>query len=287
MRFADYRANGHLWITLASTEYYPDVLTRARELYGPVIAEFRHLATSAYSSEELLMTISRTADTRRRIQLCRAFRKYVSPSTPVEMLKQKSKARQICDQFGALFRPIEEVKAAVLSRAVDDEALAAIFWEYKDRGQSGYNLTETAFETLREILPGCTIEGPERAGRDVIMGMMFEGYPKPDRPIDFLIRDPQGVVVAVGLAHYDSDRGGGQEDDRTGQYREVAAELIAYFDSLSQDRVKVIFVNDGPGLLLGSMWRDYAYIEAMNPARIMVATLKMLSHRVTREWLES
>ena len=49
-----------------------------------------------------------------------------------------------------------------------------------------------------------------------------------------------------------------KEDDRVGQYREVAQEIIAYTDNQGMYHVKVIFVNDGPGLLLGSMWNDYS-----------------------------
>jgi hypothetical protein len=66
--------------------------------------------------------------------------------------------------------------------------------------------------------------------------------------------------MAIGLARYDSDRGGAQEDDRTGQYRDCAQEFFTYATE-HHLKTKIIFLNDGPGLLLGSMWRDYAYIE--------------------------
>ncbi len=32
------------------------------------------------------------------------------------------------------------------------------------------------------------LSGPERAGRDVLLGSIFPGYPKSDRPIDKLGR---------------------------------------------------------------------------------------------------
>jgi hypothetical protein len=287
VKFEDYKSEGHTWITLATGEFYPDVLDDAKQLYKPVLITFKDLVSKSSSSEELLKEIAAISETWMRIQLCRVFRKYVSPATPVEMLKQKSKAQQICDQFGHLFRKITEVHQAAMSRPDDDEAICAILWEYKDRGQSGYDLTERAFGILRSHLEGFTVEGPERAGRDVIMGTVFPDYPKPDRPVDFLIRNEEGMVVAVGLARYDSDRGGAQEDDRTGQYREVATEIVDYFNKTSEVPVKVLFVNDGPGLLLGSMWNDYAYLENMIPGRLMVATLRMLTERVTPEWLAS
>ena len=102
-----------------------------------------------------------------------------------------------------------------------DEALCALLWEYKDRGKKGYDLTERLFLLLRDQLPGTKIIGPERAGKDVLMREVFQDYPKPDRPVDFVIYEGE-AVLAVGLARYDSDRGGAQEDDRPGQYRECA-----------------------------------------------------------------
>ena len=33
--FADYQPDGHLWITLSTGEYYPDILPLACELYKP------------------------------------------------------------------------------------------------------------------------------------------------------------------------------------------------------------------------------------------------------------
>ena len=50
-------------------------------------------------------------------------------------------------------------------------------------------------------------------------------------------------------------------------------------------KTKVIFLNDGPGLLLGSMWDDYSKLEKINSDRIMVLTLRMLDERLTEEWL--
>lgn len=61
-----------------------------------------------------------------RVQLCRVFRKYVSPSTPVEMLKKKAIAQETISQFGNKFRPIPEVQTAFMSRPMPDEALCTI-----------------------------------------------------------------------------------------------------------------------------------------------------------------
>lgn len=98
--FRDYRKDGHLWITLSTGEYYPDVLPFACELYKPVLVTFGQLLKSAHSSTNLFLSIADTDSQWMRIQLCRVFRKYVSPETPVEMLKKKSAAKRICKQFG-------------------------------------------------------------------------------------------------------------------------------------------------------------------------------------------
>ena len=50
---------------------------------------------------------------------------------------------------------------------------------------------------------------------------------------------------------------------------------------------KVIFLNDGPGLLLGSMWRDYTHLEHIWNDRVRVVTLRMVPERITPDWLRS
>lgn len=285
--FADYKPDGRNWITLATGEYFPDILEDACKLYEPVLVLFGQLLRSSESSTRLLMLIAEQTDGWMRVQLARVFRKYVSPETPVEMLKQKSKAEKICTDFGKGFRPINEVQGAFSTRPMPDEALCALLWEYKDRGKKGYDLTERLFAMFREKFPGLSLSGPERAGKDILLGAVFPDYPKPDRPVDFIIREPaKGEVLAVGLARYDGDRGGAQEDDRTGGYRNCADEILTYARK-HRLRVKVIFINDGPGLLLGSMWEDYAALERSHKGRILVATLRMVPERLTREWLAS
>lgn len=220
-----------------------------------------------------------------RIQLARVFRKYVSPALSVEMLKKKSQADTICERFGREFRAIQEVQRAFGSRPIPDEALCALLWEYRERGKKGYDLTERFFGLVRGQLSGYSIEGPERAGKDVLLGTVWPGYPKPNRPTDFVIRRGNNVV-AVGFARYDSDRGGAQKDDRTGGYRDCAAEVIEFAKRKRLTGLKIIFLNDGPGLLLGSMWSDYAALEASGKGRIRVLTLRMIPERLTKEWLE-
>lgn len=282
--FREYKEEGANWITLATGEFYPDILVDACNLYGPVLELFGQILKRSESSERLFLGTAEINQPWMRIQLARVFRKYVSPNTPVEMLKKKTIAQWICDEFGKGFRPINEVQKAFFSRPLPDEAICAILWEYKDRGQKGYDMTERMFELLRSKFPDFSIEGPERAGRDVLLGEIFEDYPKPDRPADFIIKEGE-TILAVGFARYDSDRGGAQEDDRTGGYNNASREVLEYAKGKDL-RTKVIFVNDGPGLLLGSMWDDYSYIEESSDD-VMVVTLRMIIDRITNEWLHS
>jgi hypothetical protein len=198
--FADYKPDGRNWITLATGEYYPDILKDACKLYEPVLVLFGQLLRASESSARLFMQISEQTDGWMRVQLARVFRKYVSPETPVEMLKQKSKAAKICDEFGKGFRPVHEVQAAFSTRPASDEALCAVLWEYKDRGKKGYDLTERLFALFRENFPDLPMTGPERAGKDILLGEIFPDYPKPDRPVDFVIRDPEkGTCLSLAL----------------------------------------------------------------------------------------
>jgi len=281
--FGDYEKEGHLWITLSTGEYYPDILPLACELYKPVLITFGQLVRTSHSSKDLFMAISQVPQRWMRVQLCRVFRKYVSPDTSVEMLKKKGAASEICENFGERFRLISEVQRRFSERPMPDEALCAVLWGYKDRGQKGYDLTERLFAIIREKFPGLSIIGPERAGKDVLLGEIFKSYPKPDSPVDFVILEGD-TPLAIGLARYDSDRGGAQEDDRTGQYRDCASEFLKYTAKRGLP-TKVIFLNDGPGLLLGSMWKDYAYLENRWRGRVRVVTLRMFPERLSLDWL--
>ena len=121
--FRDYRSEGHIWITLLTGEYYPDMLVSACRLYGPVLSHFQDLLRRSSSSESLFVSITDVRPQWMRIQLCRVFRKYVSPDTPVEMLKIKSKATTICREYGGDFRHISKVQEMFESRPLPDEAL--------------------------------------------------------------------------------------------------------------------------------------------------------------------
>lgn len=63
-----------------------------------------------------------------------------------------------------------------------------------------------------------------------------------------------------------------------------AKEILEYSNN-SGKNLKVIFANDGPGLLLGSMWDDYAKLENISPQYIKVVTLRMVKDRINVNWL--
>ena len=283
--FAEYKRDGRNWITLVTGEYYPDILRDACALYEPVLRQFGKLLRESESSVRLFLNVAGLSTSWMRVQVARVFRKYVSPETPVEMLKKKTKARQITEEFGNTFRPIQDVQAAFDTRPIPDEALCALLWEYKDRGKKGYDLTERFFDLFRERLPALTLTGPVGAGRDVQLASVFPDYPYRNRPVDFVVRD-RTEVLAIGLARYDGDRGGAQEDDRVGGYKNCSDEILEYARRAGLPHLKVVFLNDGPGLLLGTMWDDYASIESRHPGRVMVLTLRMVE-RLTDAWLRS
>ena len=286
--FADYTPDErHLWITLSAGEYFPDILEDACALYEPVLIMFGQLLGTSSSSTHLFTQIA-VVPNPMRDQLKRVFRRYICPELPVEMTKKQRDVEDICARFGAKFRPIQEAQAAYMTRPTRDEALCALLWEQKDRGKKGYNLTGQFFTLFRTLLPELLISGPVGAGKDIAMATVFtEQYPNPNRPVDFAVYDQGSAdVLAIGLARYDSDRGGSQEDDRIGGYRNCADEILTYAKAHNL-RTKVIFINDGPGLLLGTMWNDYARLEQSWPGQIMVATLRMIPERLTVDWLRS
>ncbi|WP_196592907.1 hypothetical protein [Pectinatus sottacetonis] len=273
------------YITLSTGEYYPDILEDACRLYSPVLEMFSNMLRRSESSSALLMNISEAPNQWMRIQLCRVFRKYVSPETPVEMLKKKSQAEKICKDFGDGFRAIHIVQERFDMRPLPDEALCAILWEYKDRGKKGYDLTGKFFDLIQSEFPHLIIEGPRGAGADIQATSIWNDYPNKSRPLDFVIYSKdKKYIYAVGLARYDGDRGGAQEDDRTGGYKNCADEILGYVHTHDL-KTKVIFLNDGPGLLLGSMWDDYSSIEERFPNEVIVITLRMINERLTKEWL--
>ncbi len=286
--FGEYRDDARRWITIFDTEFYPDTLEAALARYGPVLGAFAQLAEEAPNSADLLRDIQ-AAPKEVRGQLLRVFRKYVSPDTSVEMLKRVRRTEELIEDFGDRFRPVEQVRLNLAERPSPDEALIALLAEYGERGKKGYELTEAFFLWFEAEFSdaGWTVVGPLGAGRDIDLTEVLPGYPT-RTPADFVISDPDGVVRVVGFARYDSDRGGAQEDDRIGGNERRLREILRFAPGGGMVPVKVVFLNDGPGLLLGSMWADYATIENGGEGRALVTTLKMAqAGRFSINWILS
>lgn len=287
LKFGEYKRTASEWITTLGNTYFPDYLPSALDIYRPYITHFFELVDECSSSIELFKRINTLTINKGRIQYLRIFRKYFAPNLPVEMLKKKNKEKEIIAAYGSEFRKIEIVKK-LHSKSEDeyDKILSAILYEYKDRGKKGYSLTTTFFKWFKLKFPDFDIKGPKSAGTDLQLYDYLPKYKKHKTPTDFIIFDKNQKVLAVGYARYDSDRGGSQEDDRIGGNRDKVT-LIRQYNKEQNAKVKVIFLNDGPGLLLGSMWDDYSEIEFYGQGIALVTTLKMLNKRLTKEWLLS
>ena len=56
-KFKDYKDEAEVWITLATGEYYPDILPDACRLYEPVLIEFGLLLKASHSSTNFFSSI--------------------------------------------------------------------------------------------------------------------------------------------------------------------------------------------------------------------------------------
>lgn len=280
----DYENDRHAWITCLEAEYYPDYLSETIVFFKPIIIRFGELLDSSSDSAALFRAINKEPK-EFRVQLQRIFRKYISPNTSVEMLKLKAKEDEIIKNFKNQFRPISEARKLFKQRPVPDEALVALLHEYRTRGQKGYELTAAFFAWFKQKFNNrFDIKGPERAGPDIPLRTFFKDYPR-DTTVDFIVSHKQTPLV-IGYARYDSDRGGSQGLDRINSYSDKVTEILDYAKSHNLP-LKLLFINDGPGLLLGRLWDRYSTLEEKGSGKVIVSTLKMLDERVTKEWILS
>ncbi|WCZ38311.1 hypothetical protein CJEDD_03475 [Corynebacterium jeddahense] len=261
-------------------------------VYKEAFDRFHELVITCDSSADLLRQIVK-APKEKRSNLLKLFRRLVSPDTSVEMLKRVRDVEEIISNYGYRFRNIDVVEAKYAAYSDNLEAfelpLMAVLFETQNRGQSGYELTDFFFEWFENNLAeDFTIDGPRGAGKDIELADILPGF-DPGTPTDFVIRSrTAGDVVAIGYARYDSDRGGSQEDDRISGNRDKITKLSKYRAEHPDKKIKIIFLNDGPGFVLGSMFRDYVQLEDVyGPDFTMVTTLKMLDERLTKDWLLS
>jgi len=285
--FAAMEPKPYRWLTVYEAAFYPDKLDRAIVRYEPVLERFSELVDAAKSSPDLLRRIMDEPPTLRK-DLLKLFARYVSPTTKTELLKKKESTEATIEHLGSDFRPLDVVREKLRQRPEVDEAIIAILDEHSSRGRSGYQLTEDFFLWFEAEFAGqgWSIQGPRGAGRDINLPDILPGFKK-EMPVDFALSDAAGTLRVIGFARYDTDRGGSQEDDRIGGNVDKLTPLMSF--NRSRDvPIKVLYLNDGLGLTLGSMWRDYGEIERIGDPIALVTTLKMAqAGRVSVAWLES
>ncbi len=267
---------------------FPELLDELYAKYEGDIDLFCHLIASSSSSGDLLAKIrspSFNADT--RMSLLKMFRRCVAPVLDTEMTKKITKVstQSLIDNYGFTFKPIADLKVqfAKLPREYR-AALAALVGEYDTRGQVGYRLTGIFFPWFEENHPDMSIEGPIGAGRDIELSTIFPEY-SGNYPCDFVIRrkvDRQ--VLAVGFAHYDATRGGGQSDDRTAANALKVTKAKEFFRRTGT-KFRLVFLSDGPGLIHNDTWQEACDLDGQWDGNVRVTTLKLAKARLTREWL--
>jgi hypothetical protein len=71
------------------------------------------------------------------------------------------------------------------------------------------------------------IRDPVGAGRDIMLNKVLDNWQN-KTPADILKVRLDGTPLVVGFARYNSNRGGSQEDDRTGENRDTITEIVSY-----------------------------------------------------------
>lgn len=283
----------HAVITAIDTGVrFPEILGALWHKYESDINEFRNLIMHSQSSAELLARIrSSNFSGDKRMSLLKMFRRCVSPILDTEMAKRirNVSTEQLVENYGYSFKEIGLLKQQFAQLNVEQAAaLAALIGEYDTRGQLGYILTDRFFTWFEQTFgQEFSISGPRGAGRDVELSTVFSDF-NGNYPCDFVIRDiANQAVVAIGFARYDSTRGGAQSDDRTGGNSDKVAKAKAYWVQSSQasQRLRIIFLSDGPGLAHRDTWQESCVLDGAWEGNVRVITLKLAPARITSAWL--
>ena len=271
------------YITVLEGDLYPDILEPARIIYTPVMERFGALLGTAASAVDLYRKIMGEPNLTRN-KLVAVFRRYFT-DVSTENLGKVTRSEHVIRHFGKHFRAIAEVRSLIANRLFPDETLMAILYLNSQRGKTGYRLTGIFFEWFAaNFSDRYAISGPKGSGKDLDLSKELDSYSKPTKA-DFLIRDESRRPLVVGFARYDAHRGGSQEDDRIKGNNDNITDIKAYADEIGRP-IRILFLNDGPGLDAGSMWNDYAALEDRWIPNVIVSTLKMLDARVTSEWID-
>ena len=267
---------------------FPEILKIRLDKYRDDVEAFCALVARSKTSSDLLDAIrSPGIPADRRMAFLKMFRRSVAPVIDTEMAKKlRVPTKTLVENYGATFKPITLLKEQFSALTTDNKAaLAALIGEYDDRGQVGYALTGLFFDwfeaRFKDVM---TIEGPRGAGRDVELSTVLPGF-KGDYPCDFVIRK-HGTreVLAIGFARYDATRGGAQSDDRTGGNSYKVSTAREYCQR-SGDKLRILFLADGPGLAHGDTWRAAKILDGDWDGNVRVTTIKTSEARVTADWL--
>jgi hypothetical protein len=269
---------------------FPESMVLFVEKYQADIEQFKSLALSSKSSDDLLIKIrDKSFDKDRRMSLLKIFRRCVSPVLDTEMAKKITKVptESLIKSIGHTFKDIALVKSQFSSLdSAQISALACLLGEYDSRGTLGYLLTNEFFNWFESTFSSqYSISGPRGAGRDIELSSIFPNF-KGDYPCDFVIKDiSTNKVRAVGFCRYDSTRGGAQSDDRTGGNSDKVSKA-EMFCQQSGEKFKLIFLSDGPGMAHKDTWHESCKLDGMWDGNVLVTTLKTAPIRITAEWLE-
>jgi hypothetical protein len=269
---------------------FPEILSILRDKYSEDIDLFCQLIAESDSSAALLEKIrSKDIDKDTRMSLLKMFRRCVSPILDTETTKKIGKVStlSLVENYGTTFKPIDVLKQQ-FAKLTDETkgALAALIGEYDTRGQVGYMLTANFFDWFQDRFQGeMTIEGPRGAGRDIELKTIFPAFDG-QYPCDFVIRNANTEVLAVGFARYDSTRGGAQSDDRTGGNSYKVAKAREFCEQTG-DTLRLVFLADGPGLAHKDTWFEACELDGAWNGNVRVTTLKLADVRITKAWLTS
>ena len=280
----------HAYITAIDAAIrFPESLDILLTRYREHVETFCALVEDSDTSAQLLETIrSKRFTGKRRGALLKMFRRAVAPVVDTEMAKKVDKVPTdtIVSNYGHTFKEIGLLKRQFQALTDDNKAaLAVLVGEYDSRGQAGYSLTGMFFDWFEDKFEKVlTIEGPRGAGRDVELSTVIKGYAG-NFPCDFVIRKTGSKeVLAIGFARYDATRGGAQSDDRTsGNSHKVA--LAREYCQRSGDRLRILFLADGPGLAHADTWEAAVKLDGDWDDNVRVTTMKLADSRVTKEWL--
>lgn len=271
---------------------FPEFLPQRVNSYQAEIALFSQLIQESDSSAELLERIRtpRAYSADLRMSLLKLFRRCVSTVCDTEATKKitKTPTSVFVDNYGDTFKDINVLKQQFRNLSAEHtSALAGLLGEYDNRGEQGYVLTDRFFNWVEASYGGAvTIEGPRGAGRDTQLSEVFPAF-QGDFPCDFIIRETATrQVLAVGLARYDSTRGGSQSDDRTGGNSDKVTKA-QQFCQATGNNFKLIFLADGPGLVHRDTWEETCRLDGAWNGNVRVTTLRTAPQRLGLDWLRS